>query len=49
MDLHAMILMSVVRILTAVLRTAQILGEATLVPAALDTGWPVMIMGVWVR
>ena len=41
--------MSVVRISTAVLRIAQIHREATLVPVALDSAWPVMIMGVWVR
>ena len=44
-----MTLMSVVRIQMAVLRTAEIHREATIVPAALDTAWPVMIMGVCVR
>ncbi len=49
MDLHAVTLMSVMRIQMAVLRTAQIHREAIIVLVALDTAWPVMIMGVWVR
>lgn len=49
MDLHAVTLMSVVRIQTAVLRTAQTQREATIVPAALATAWPVMDVGAWVR
>jgi hypothetical protein len=49
MDLHAMTLMSVERIQIAVLKTAQIHREATIVLVALDTTCPVIVMGAWVR
>ena len=48
MDLHAVTLMSVLRIHMAVIIAAPIQREATIVPAALDTVWSMMIIIVGV-